>query len=92
MAPYYEKNNYVAGSKVEGSKIEGLAGLNCIVETMDGSIFVRRLEKGTRKDRYMLLCLNTTEGIKNLLLTDVELRSAAEVVWYRKRSSLRSQQ
>lgn len=87
MEPYYEKNSYVAGNKLSTNEIPNLIGLNCIVETLDGNIFIRRLQKGEKEGFYTLTCLNPAQEIKDLLISNIALISAAEIVWYRKRNS-----
>lgn len=86
MEPFYEKNSYVAGNKLQGSNISQLVGLNCIIETFSGNILVRRLQKGTAKGRYTLICLNPSKEIIEPIMTDITLNYAAEIVWYRKRT------
>lgn len=87
MEPYYEQNGYVAGNKVSNNMISNLLGLNCIVETLRGDVLVRRLQKGSQDGRYTLVCLNPVQEIQEVIINDVELVNAAEIVWYRKRSS-----
>jgi transcriptional regulator with XRE-family HTH domain len=89
MEPIYEKNSYVGGIKVFGYEIDNLVGLNCIVESKNHGVLVRRLQRDTTEGKYRLMCINPSIEIKKPIITDLELESAAEIVWHRKRSTRR---
>ncbi len=87
MEPFFEQNSYVGGHRVGKNNISSLVGLNCIIEAEDGRTFVRRLQAGNNNDKYTLQCINPAKEIDNILITDIALSDAAEIVWYRKRCS-----
>lgn len=87
MEPFFNRGDYVAGNKKYGDDIDSLKGLNCIIETNENEFYVRRLEEGRQKGLYTLSCLTIDKDITNIILTDVAIKSAAEIVWHRKRST-----
>jgi hypothetical protein len=84
MAPIYLTGDYVAGERQFHDAIRSVIGQTCIVETQMGKILLRSLREGTKKDHYTLQCLNLSSTHGTPTLYDVELVSAAPVVWHRK--------
>lgn len=84
MQPYYEYGDYVAGNKKYASDIEGLIGLNCIVE-FNGETLVRKIVSMSLQKKYTLSVLSMDGIVSFPYLTDVEIFSAAEIVWIRKK-------
>ncbi|MGD9107775.1 MAG: hypothetical protein PVI75_01210 [Gammaproteobacteria bacterium] len=78
MEPYFYPKDWVAGIKRKGKDIQTLIGLNCIIETSDERILLRHLEAGSKKDHYTISCANQT-------LKNVSLKSAAQVLWMRRK-------
>ncbi len=83
LSPYFEPGDYVAGIRLVGQEINKAIGLNCIVQTQQGQILVRKLEAGSQPGYYTLICTNphTNEAQK---LLDMKLFSVAPIVWLRK--------
>ena len=84
MSPFYEENDVVAGIKKTGKQIDDLVGSNCIVQLATGQLLCRRLRKGKTQHSYHLACLNVETSVEAPNITDVELLSAARVIWHRK--------
>lgn len=85
MEPTYKIGEYVAGNSRYHQQIENLVGLDCIVKTMDGEIFLRHVKKGREDGRYTLVCINSKTSVEKPILYDVELFSAAPVIWIRRK-------
>jgi HTH-type transcriptional regulator, cell division transcriptional repressor len=84
MEPYYATGAIVGGKRRTGAAINELIFQDCIVETKDHQTLCRRLTPGTIVDRFNLSCLNHSTKQTNIATNDVELISAAMVIWYRK--------
>jgi len=84
MLPHYQIGNYIAGTKRTGKNIEKLINSDCIVQTTSGQILFRRLRPGKKENSYSLMCTNTESTLVDPILYDVELASAASVIWHRK--------
>lgn len=85
MLPHYQIGDYVAGNKRYKNKINEVIGLDCIVQTKDGRTFFRNLRRGPKEDSYCLVCSNSHADIKDVVYYDVELFSAAPVIWHRRK-------
>lgn len=85
MQPYFYPRDYVAGIKRMDHEIQNLVGLNCIIETDDNQILLRRLEMGTQKNHYNLTCLNPDTNVSSL--QNIKVKSAAQVIWVRREES-----
>lgn len=86
MEPFYQKGDYVAGRRRVGKDIKVLIGKNCIVETKANEIYLRRLRQGSKENLYTLVCINLDTSVTDLVLYDCELKSAAGVIWHRKKA------
>ncbi|MFU8797197.1 MAG: hypothetical protein ACNA7Y_00605, partial [Gammaproteobacteria bacterium] len=85
MEPYYFKGDYVAGKRYYREDIPTIAvGKYCIVETQMGDILLRHLRHGSKEGYYSLQCTNLLTSVSEPLLYDVELASAAPVIWHRR--------
>ena len=84
MEPFYQQGSYVAGERLYQEGIDTAIGEHCIIETQNGEILLRMLREGTQKDKYTLQCVNLTTQLRNPILYDVDLLSAAPVIWYRR--------
>jgi hypothetical protein len=84
MAPQYNIGDYIAGTKRFTSKIKSLIGYDCIVQTKEGLILVRNLQPGPREISFNLIATNLQTKARNVLLYDVELVSAAPIIWHRR--------
>ncbi len=85
MEPFYCIGDYVGGKQRQGDAIPTAIGKNCIVETSEGETLLRYLRSGSKPHHYTLLCLNAETTLTHSVLSDVELRSAAPVIWHRKK-------
>lgn len=88
MEPNFSIGDYVAGSRRYGNHIESLIGLFCIVETQMGEVLARQIHRGITPGFYNLGCINVQTTVKKPYLYDVELISAAPIVWHRKKDIL----
>lgn len=85
MLPHYQLGDYVAGTKRFNEKIKTLVGYDCIVQTTDGRILMRNLQCGPRNNSFNLVSINLRAKTKNPIFYDVELASAAPIVWHRRK-------
>lgn len=83
MAPYYSPGHIVAGRKFYGDDIKKLLGRDCIIETTS-STYLRRLKSSNKKNLYTLQCTNLDSTLSETVAYDIELISAAEVIWHRR--------
>jgi len=85
MLPHYQLGDYIAGTKRFEEKILSLIGYDCIVQTVDGRIYMRNLQRGPRENSFNLVATNLQAKTQNAIIYDVELASAAPVIWHRRR-------
>lgn len=83
MEPYFNQGDYVAGIRQFDKDIEKLMGKNCIVHLQTGQVLVRQLNSSDKKDSYTLSCTNKKTTVKPTKLDDVQLFSAAHIIWRR---------
>jgi HTH-type transcriptional regulator, cell division transcriptional repressor len=83
MGPSYQVGDYVGGKRRYNHDISNLVGRNCIIETTLGEIYLRHLRRGTGEHRYTLMCINPYTTVHEPTLYDVQLLSAAPVIWHR---------
>jgi transcriptional regulator with XRE-family HTH domain len=84
MTPVYNLADYVGGNKRYGDEISCIVGTYCIVETIEGDTFVRKLLHGKKESIYNLACINNYSQ-QQPLIVNVKLLYAAQVVWHRAR-------
>jgi transcriptional regulator with XRE-family HTH domain len=84
MEPYYYEGDYVAGERLYQKDMHTAIGQHCIVETQQGEVLLCTLRAGTEKNKYTLQCVNLDPKLRNPILYNVELLSAAPVIWYRR--------
>ncbi len=84
MLPCLAIGDYVAGQRFYGCDIAKALGSNCIVQTTSGQTMVRYLQAGDQQLGYRLSCLNTVAKVASLQLENVQLFSAAPILWIRK--------
>ena len=84
MAPMYTSGDCVAGLKRYQKDINQLIGRDCIVQTKSDNTLLRQVRKGSRPQTYTLVCHNPNYNRKDAVLIDVELTSAAPIIWHRK--------
>lgn len=83
MAPRIFANDLVAGVRQFREEILKLIGQDCIVQTEQGDVLVRRIASGDEKQGYTLACPYTHDKTKFPDLKNVVLFSAALVIWIR---------
>ena len=88
MEPEFIKNDCVAGIKKYKDDINQLIGKACIIETHENQKLLRVLRPGDEKETYTLICLNATSTIKNSIVYNTRLISAAEVIWLRRKNTI----
>jgi len=87
MNPFYHKGDRVAGKRYFGEEaIKEAIDRDCIVETKSGEILCRRVRKGQSKNSFNLQCVHIDTTVKTPFLYDVDILSAAPVIWHRKGS------
>jgi HTH-type transcriptional regulator, cell division transcriptional repressor len=86
MEPFYAKGEYIAGIKRYKKHIDSTIGCDCITQTADGQILLRQVRKSKTQGCYTLACLNPQAIIEEPVLYDIELISAAPVIWRRRKN------
>ena len=81
MSPLFNPGEYVAGNRKYLSDIEGVVGLQCIVQTQDSGNLLRYLKLGDEINLYHLISLNHDSTVSQATLYNVPIISAAPVVW-----------
>ena len=84
MEPIYSIGDFVGGSKKIEQQIESLIGENCIIETLQGDTFVRKLLRSNNGQLYNLVCINIASN-QQPIIPDIKVRSAARIVLHRKK-------
>lgn len=85
MLPLYASGDYVGGRFKFGKDIENCIGKDCIIKTMDGCNFVRRIAKNSSGTGYNLVALNPQyDGSPEPVLFNVEIECAAPIIWHRR--------
>lgn len=84
MSPFCEEGDIVAGIKKTYQEIQTVVGSNCIVQLANGELLCRRVRKGKLENTYNLVCMNSETTLDTPILAEMELISAAAVVWHRK--------
>lgn len=84
MLPQYAKGDFVAGVRRFTSDIDTVIGMSCIVHVVGYGTMVRRVMLGDIPTRYHLIANNHLVTGKHPMLFNVELMSAAPVIWWRR--------
>lgn len=85
MQPLYQKGDYVAGKRRYNDAIDNVLGMDCIIETKENEVILRRLKQGSQPGVYTLICLNPDCTVAEFALHDREILSAAPVIWVRRK-------
>lgn len=91
MEPRYKKGDCVAGIRHSGDKIQYLANQDCIVQTQDNEVLLRRVKLNSKPNLYDLLCTNLESKIPLSTLYAQTLIWAAPVIWHRQYDVLEMQ-
>lgn len=84
MRPFYWPGDYVGGRLRYGKDIDLLINKDCIVYLQNGEHFFRRLIKNSLGN-YNLTCLNPNETTSEPVLYNINIDSAAPVIWHRRK-------
>lgn len=85
MLPVYAPGEYVGGIRYFGEDIlQRSLNTNCIIETKTGESYIRHLSKGKDSGLFTLTSLNINAHVTNLVLYDVDIKSAAPIIWHRR--------
>jgi transcriptional regulator with XRE-family HTH domain len=84
MEPIYSIGDYVGGNKKSGLQIDALIGQNCIIETLQGDTFVRKILNSKAVKLYNLACINIMTD-QQPLIPNIQIRSAARIVLHRRK-------
>ncbi len=84
MSPQFKINDRVAGNRHYGAAIAHCLYQECIVMTIEGDLLVRELRRSELPNHYTLACVNSRTSVAKPIIYDVELVSAAPVIWIRR--------
>ncbi len=84
MYPTYQPGDTVAGKRFQGEMLAELMGRDCIIEIKTGEVLCRRLRRGKKANYYNLQCSHLETTVAEPLRYDVEILSAAPIIWHRK--------
>lgn len=83
MLPFFASGDIVGGIKLFGSDIKNAIGKDCIIETANNEIFIRKLTQANSTDMYNLISTNLDTPATNSISINVTVISAAPIVWIR---------
>lgn len=86
MRPFYKPGDYVGGNMRYGDDLHGAINKDCIIYLKNGERFFRRLIKNGAGN-YNLTCLNPNENTTEPVLYNVDIESAAPIIWHRWKDS-----
>jgi transcriptional regulator with XRE-family HTH domain len=84
MWPQFKINDHVAGDRHYGAAIAQCLNQECIVMTIEGELLVRELRRSELPNHYTLACTNPRSSVTKPIIYDMELVSAAPVIWIRR--------
>jgi hypothetical protein len=82
MLPFYKEGDYVGGIKASGPSLKNAMNKKCILELPSGKTVVRELHKGIDSNHFTLAAINLNTKAP-MTEHNVELLSAAPIVWHR---------
>lgn len=85
MLPAYHPGEVIAGLRYHQRDIEKAVGLDCIVFTKSSELLLRQVRKSNIQGYYNLVCINPKTTVEKPVLYEVELVSAAPVLWLRRK-------
>jgi hypothetical protein len=86
MSPFYVPGEYVAGIRRTGKQIVSAVNKDCIVQTDNGLMVVRRLKSTQQPDLYHLICLNPHTTVAEPIICNAKVVSVAPIIWIRRRN------
>lgn len=84
MEPVYQIGDHVGGRFRYGKQINSALKRDCIIRLKNGENILRRLFKAKKTGCYNLASINPLPISGEPVLFDVEIESAAPVIWHRK--------
>jgi len=84
MVPWLKPGDHVAGKCYFENDMEIAIGSPCILQTATGITLVRMLHSGSDTGLYTLSCANPNATVKEPIMKDIKLFSAAPIIWIRK--------
>lgn len=84
MEPIYEKGDLVAGTPLNGEDIKKLIHQNCIIHLANGQIVARNIRATKEGNKFSLICINPKTTVTEPIIHNVEISSAAKIIWHRK--------
>jgi DNA-binding transcriptional regulator YiaG len=84
MEPMYAIGDFVGGNRKKSDQIDRLIGKNCIIETLQGDTFVRKILKGSKPQLFNLACINIGTD-QQPIIPDMRIKCAAKIVLVRKK-------
>lgn len=85
MHPYYHQGDIVAGKLYFAEQIDAIVNLDCIVQTTDGQVLVRRLLKASTPHHFDLQIFSGKNQSPEITHSNIALLSAAPIIWIRRR-------
>ncbi|MFN7097065.1 MAG: helix-turn-helix transcriptional regulator [Gammaproteobacteria bacterium] len=84
MLPLYEAGDYVGGRFQSSDFIHSCLGKDCIIETLDGEKYFRRLSAILPNGLCNLSCLNPNDNLEPVLF-NIKVAMIAPVIWHRRK-------
>jgi transcriptional regulator with XRE-family HTH domain len=84
MYPFYQVGDVIAGVRFYDQGIVNAIGKDCILETKNGQTLFRRLRHSKSTGRYNLQAIYLDTSIEEPVMYEIELFSAAPVIWHRR--------
>lgn len=88
MAPCLHSGDLVAGERYFGEELSKAVGEHCIIQLAAGEVLIRNLQLGKQPGQYTLNGTNPKTKIKNQILPEDSLFSAAPIVWIRRMAKI----
>lgn len=84
MEPYLIAGDIVGGKRKQNKDIKDALHQDCIIEIKNQQLFCRRLLPGTKPKLFNLCCINQKTSAP-FIITDIEIISAAPIIWLRRK-------
>lgn len=83
MEPYFIVGDFVGGKRKQNKEIKNALHQDCIIETKNKQFLCRRLLPGSKPKLFNLCCINQKTNAP-FIINDVEIISAAPIIWIRR--------
>lgn len=87
MEPYLIAGDIVGGKRKQNRDIKSALHRDCIIETKNQQLFCRRLLPGAKPKLFNLCCINQKASAP-FIITDIEIISAAPIIWIRRKEQI----